>query len=65
MFYKVRRIGQFWYIWLINEDNEPIRPIDGNPPYKHRQSAYKRCKKLNDLLKRTDEEIARTGAIIV
>ena len=71
--YKVLPVEGGWLVfWLETPDAAPKlvpRPTD-NPddkckPYPIRQAAYRRCKKLNDAVKRVDEQIARDGAIIL
>lgn len=64
--YKVFRVQGGWHVFLINAEGIPLRTIDGHPqPYTTRQNAYRRCKKLNTLIKQMDEEIRKNGAIIV
>ena len=64
--YKVLKVQGGWQVfWVESPDTEP-RPIDGRlEPYKQRQAAYRRCKKLNDAIKDIDYRIARDGAIIL
>lgn len=71
--YKVFPVDGGWHVyWLESPDAEPKlvpRPTDDPEerlkPYSKRQAAYRRSKKLNDLNKKIDEQIARDGAIIV
>lgn len=63
--YKVFPVVGGWQVFYI-EENLPPRQQDGHPhPYKHRQSAYKRCKKLNTILDETQKMIDRDSAIII
>lgn len=61
--YKVLPVEGGWQVfWIESPDTEPRR-IDGRiEPYRQRQAAYRRCKKLNDAVKRIDEQIERDGA---
>jgi hypothetical protein len=69
--YKVLPVeGGFDVFRLDSPDAEPRLVPHTNKtgqvvPYKFRQAAYRRCKKLNDAVKDVDQMIARYGAIIV
>ena len=69
--YKVLRDGDGWSVfWIERPDTEPVLVPHTNGlgqvvPYPQRQSAYRRCKKLNDAVKQVDEQIKRDGAIII
>lgn len=61
--YQVRRVqGGFQ---VVAGDGELGRPIDGKSIYKHKQSAYRKRKKLNEACRRIDEMVERDGAIIL
>ncbi len=74
--YKVLPVGEGWSVFRVDSpDAEPVLvpkavqvPQDEAhkwEPYSKRQAAYRRCKKLNDAVKKIDGMIARDGAIIV
>ncbi len=69
--YKVLPVEGGWSVfWIESPDTEPylIPHVNGTGqtvPYAHRQAAYRRCKKLNDAVKKVDETIDRDGAIIL
>lgn len=70
--YKVLPVEGGWSVfWLETPDTDQPRLVPHTNergevvPYVHRQAAYRRCKKLNDALKRVDEQIKRDGAIIL
>lgn len=56
--YKAYKTVGGWGILFLDEKNNS-RPADGGKIYKHRQSAYRRCKQLNDSLPQTLETILR------
>ncbi|GAC1468031.1 MAG: hypothetical protein PVSMB2_36160 [Ktedonobacteraceae bacterium] len=62
--YKVMSVPGGWQVfWVENEDAQP-RPVRVEP-YKHRPSAYRKAKQLNDAAKIIDEIVAKDGAIIL
>jgi hypothetical protein len=62
--YKVLPVeGGFQVFWVENETTQP-RPVRVEP-YKHRQSAHRKAKELNDAVKNVDEMVKRDGAIII
>lgn len=62
--YKVLPVkGGYQVFWVENEDAQP-RPVRVEP-YKHRQSAYRKAKQLNDAVNNVDEMIKKNGAIIL
>ncbi len=69
--YKVLKVEGGWSVfWILNPDTEPrliphTNKLGQIVPYSKRQAAYRRCKKLNDEVKKIDAMIARDGAIIV
>lgn len=75
--YKALQVfpGQWFVVWLDTPDAEPRiipkavqRPEDEEhkmEPYPQRQAAYRRAKKLNDMVARTNAMIAEKGAIIL
>lgn len=64
--YKVFQIeGGYQIFWCPTpHDMTPVKRQNGQP-YSTKQAAYRRAKQLNDLLKQTEEQIKRDGAIIV
>jgi hypothetical protein len=73
--YKVFPVEGGYQVFRLIPDSPPVpvaRPVfvpsdeDGKyAPYKQRQAAYRRCKKLNDDEAVIDAMIARDGAIIL
>lgn len=68
--YKVFPDGECWSVFRCEPDTEPVLVPHTNKlgqivPYRQRQAAYRRCKKLNDAAKEVDAMIARDGAIIL
>jgi hypothetical protein len=68
--YKVFPVAGGFDVFRLEPDKEPVLVPHTNKtgqvvPYKHRQAAYRRCKKLNDAVKEVDKMIAEKGAIIV
>jgi hypothetical protein len=62
--YKVIPVpGGYQVFWVENEGATP-RPVRVEP-FKHRQSAHRKAKQLNDAVKEIDEMIAKDGAIII
>jgi hypothetical protein len=68
--YKVLPERGGWSVyWLASPDAEPVfvpRPTDDpeerDRPYPQRQAAYRRAKKLNDLLKADEQKAAQSEA---
>ncbi len=74
--YKVYPDRGGWSVfWLASPDAEPVQvprpvmtPADEEhkfEPYSKRQAAYRRVKKLNDLIKQTDKLIEEGGGAII
>lgn len=69
--YKVMQVEGGWDVFLMETPESEPRLIPHTNklgevvPYSHRQAAYRRCKALNDNLKKIDEQIAKDGAIIL
>lgn len=69
--YEVLRDGKGWSVyWIEYLGAEPrlvphVNKLGEITPYKHRQSAYRRKKGLNDAVKEIDKQIAKNGAIII
>jgi len=62
--YQVQKVaGGYQVFWVENETAQP-RPVRVEP-YKHRQSAYRKAKQLNDAAKAVDEMVKKDGAIIL
>jgi len=60
--YKAYKTIGGWGVLFLDQNNNS-RPADGGKIYKHRQSAYRRCKQLNDSLPQTLEAILRKADV--
>jgi len=64
--YKVLPAEGGWQVFWIERPGTEPRRVDGRiEPYRQRQAAYRRCKKLNDAIEKVNAMIAKDGAIIL